>query len=66
MTRLIVALLFSSVVLGAAYDANALQSSKPGTQQRLACHDKLGAKHIKKADWKAEWEKCMNDPMDYK
>ncbi len=65
MNRPIALVLVAFAMAATAGDAFALQSSKPGTQERITCRDKLGAKHVKKADWKAEWEKCMSNPTDY-
>jgi hypothetical protein len=63
--RSIALLLIALAALANASDGFALQSSKPGTQERITCRDKLDAKHVKKAEWKAEWEKCMGDPTGY-
>ena len=29
------------------------------------CNAKLADRHIKKADWKAEYAKCLSNPTDY-
>jgi hypothetical protein len=65
MNRSVALLLIAFAALGAASGAFALQSSKPNNQAHITCRDKLGAKHIKKADMKAEHDKCMSDPMGY-
>ena len=66
MKRSISLALATVLVFAVSSNAYSLQSSKPGNQRGVTCKAKLGAKNINKADRKAEWEKCMSNPDDYK
>ncbi len=55
-----------TVLLSLAFASIADAKDTKGTAAKSqTCHAKMADKHIKKADWKAEYEKCMNDPVDY-
>ena len=55
-----------SVFLALALASAATAKDTKGTAQKTqTCKAKLADKHVKKADMKSEYEKCMNDPVDY-
>ncbi len=65
MKHPILLILSATLAVAFAQAASASNSSKPVDQKAQICRDKLAAKHVTKANWKAEHDKCFNDPINY-
>ena len=63
MGRSISRLLLVGLVL--AVSTNAFASSKALGQKKEICDAKMAAKHVTKANWRVEHDKCWNDPQGY-
>jgi hypothetical protein len=59
---LVVALVCGAFVAGPALAGNRLDKNH---ENMRICTGKLKAKHISKADWQAEMDKCSPDPTAY-
>jgi hypothetical protein len=59
---LIIALAGMAFLAGPALAGNRVDKNN---ENRRMCNGKLHAKHVSKADWQAEREKCAPDPVAY-
>jgi hypothetical protein len=58
-------LLLVALGMGLALAPSAFAASKDQAVRSQMCNAKLANKHVKKADWKTEYAKCLSDPTDY-
>jgi hypothetical protein len=58
-------LLLIALGVGLALAPSALAASKDQAVRSQLCNAKLANKHVRKADWKAEYAKCLSDPTNY-
>jgi hypothetical protein len=51
--------------MGATLAQYSFAASKDQAVRAQMCNAKLADRHIKKADWKDEYAKCLSNPTDY-
>lgn len=66
MLRLLIAFAAITLTVNASEACVSCKGTRGQGEKSAQCRGLVGAKHLKGADYKSEWSKCMENPANYK